>query len=1566
MYNQGSYSSQSGQAPSMPVPPPFQQLPPARAPPPPRHHHQLQHGPLPHSVNQQAPPPVPSHVGQPGPSPYRYGPSPLPTFPRVPSSGMLNAGQSYFQYPPPVHGGTPLSLVYPTTQQHPVQPPVAPAYGLPPPPRVLLPSSQGQSSYRAPVFQSPQLHNVVQGSQHITPPPPPPPASSLSTSASLPSIGSTGGNSQMPSTALPPRPPPPSSSPLLPPPPPPPPTAPLPSSMAIHATPNLPSLSDSNPDSSKLSGWRLKTLSSIDENSACIDGRDKLPEQRSYLDHNVVSGSEAGNGFLSMGNMILDLPPPPPKPQEEKLVQRIEALCQSIAKNGSDYEDMALQNKSGDSEFEFMFGGEPGSEAAIAHDFFLWMKKKYMLARLNEWKSDSSSKTFAVDDKKMMVVVGFHSPTDSDMEMEDDITHPETVQVVKNSFEIQNFELDSVCIDSNEKERAPRSSGACEPVQDVSEKLSVSVYPVPGERGSARAPEWSPAGKAVKSSSLRADNRSPSGALAAAEGIGSDKHTHQHINDSSPFRLLQGYASDDSTGNEDEPHLEDLNTVSSTVDATNLRIDSECNLITDFGSESPCKTEKQFRLPSGSAMSGKAPEISAGSQGEFGITTRKENARGAIDEHDGTMLENRASINRVTTYEDIQKQDVHGGAWADGASSRKLHNENKDVSAKSTPTLPKVDEFGRLVREGAGASDSDSDDSRHRRHSKRGRSRSWSRSPPDRRRQRRWRSPQRRRERRSRSRSWSPRHRRSRSRSPSHNHAGEFMGDRVRRDKGRVPDCFDFRRGRCYRGALCQYRHHDIDKGDGSRRYRGKQQYLEMHPSSKNSNVVEEIKNIPLKVSDGKLEEVNVGMSCGSFGATKDRNFESDALQSFVPHTAGQVIDSDVTKCDSSKEGAAKMPERQRVLEEPKEDIMHRSNSFKEAMECGNPFVDDNIPSKPEGSADTVNSHDEASQDGVCPLKFSAIQQPQPNLSGGRVQNVDHPEKDNSSTSDSSPDRTSSTACNNPTESDIPIETENLHLCAQLPPPPPQLPFSQGVNTPHMAQPLSGYNLMLQETTISSASAPGKSFPYMLPSQQSFFSAPSTSLPPPPPIFPPHNSNVESTTPVVSSQFQQAQLPSRNNSGSQTFSRPYMNELATYSKVGEFPHGAYAATRESHQPFLHSEDFRLKNPPVFNLPHQQFGGPGLLRERTMAQLPVQGFCTSSSLSQSNNHPQATAFSQEFHATNFPGIRMPQFGLSTSTPHIHPYSQEQLPPHGLHHSMADNVNKLPGKVSSSSTYAPDHLDMNKSVYQPDFGSRTTAHYNPYASTFEQPLFSKFNSKFFGQEKDSVDGQGIGSAGLRHEASSPKSGGDVGQNFSRSGGDRNDPHSDSIEPSSYSFNKSGHVHKRESTIDRDVVLRLIDPNRPLDVEENNKKEASAVVFATSFDNEEFGETADAEVGAVENASPSDPTGNVTAGDVELDQIKSPGKSKKSKGSRSMSLFKVAIADFVKEVLKPSWRQGNMSKEAFKTIVKKTVDKVSGAMKSHQIPKSQARINQYIDSSQRKLTKLVMGYVDKYVKA
>lgn len=175
-----------------------------------------------------------------------------------------------------------------------------------------------------------------------------------------------------------------------------------------------------------------------------------------------------------------------------------------------------------------------------------------------------------------------------------------------------------------------------------------------------------------------------------------------------------------------------------------------------------------------------------------------------------------------------------------------------------------------------------------------------------------------------------------------------------------------------------------------------------------------------------------------------------------------------------------------------------------------------------------------------------------------------------------------------------------------------------------------------------------------------------------------------------------------------------------------------------------------------------------------------------------------------------------------------------------------------------------------------------------------------------------------------------------------------------------------------------MRIGSVSRPLDVEENNKHKDGATSAFKEIEAENGAVAAmDAEGGAVENGSPGLEEGKNWSpdqpleaavggvGEIEIDQVKGTSKSKKSKDSRSMKLFRSALAEFVKEALKPSWREGHMSKEAFKTIVKKAVDKVAGAMQSHQIPKTRGRIDQYVASSERKLTKLVQGYVDKYVR-
>ncbi|KAL6648564.1 hypothetical protein ACP70R_012788 [Stipagrostis hirtigluma subsp. patula] len=330
------------------------------------------------------------------------------------------------------------------------------------------------------------------------------------------------------------------------------------------------------------------------------------------------------------------------------------------------------------------------------------------------------------------------------------------------------------------------------------------------------------------------------------------------------------------------------------------------------------------------------------------------------------------------------------------------------------------------------------------------------------------------------------------------------------------------------------------------------------------------------------------------------------------------------------------------------------------------------------------------------------------------------------------------------------------------------------------------------------------------------------------------------------------------------------------------------------------------------------------------------------------------------------------GLSYSS-HQPPYVQQQ--PHGSLDSGTNFVypsfQRFPSNLPGTGDLGPiSDVGLPKSSIKP--------HYNPFASTFEQtdPILNI---------DPSVSPNAVGSASTRAvehmNTLSP-----FGQSFHGSGtharessaevvphkqkqflggftsGAPYDPLLDSIEPSSSSINKVDHCKEKNRTADNSR-----DASKLMNIEVDSENMHGLGVVAES-EVEGLGEVAaDTEAGVVENASPEFLGAKDWSSDIpgDIDNDQSLDKSKKSKDSRSMKLFKVAIADFVKEVLKPSWRQGNMSKEAFKTIVKKTVDKVSNSVPSSHIPKTPAKIKQYVQSSQRKVTKLVMGYVDKYAK-
>ncbi|XP_020573813.1 zinc finger CCCH domain-containing protein 36-like [Phalaenopsis equestris] len=101
-----------------------------------------------------------------------------------------------------------------------------------------------------------------------------------------------------------------------------------------------------------------------------------------------------------------------------------------------------------------------------------------------------------------------------------------------------------------------------------------------------------------------------------------------------------------------------------------------------------------------------------------------------------------------------------------------------------------------------------------------------------------------------------------------------------------------------------------------------------------------------------------------------------------------------------------------------------------------------------------------------------------------------------------------------------------------------------------------------------------------------------------------------------------------------------------------------------------------------------------------------------------------------------------------------------------------------------------------------------------------------------------------------------------------------------------------------------------------------------------------------------------------DAELGaEWKAIDKGRNIKESKALKIFHTALVDFVKELLKPWWREGQLSKDAHKTVVKKSVEKVLSALHSHQIPSTQEAINQYLASSRQKILKLVDGYAQKH---
>ncbi|KAJ1263503.1 hypothetical protein BS78_09G189900 [Paspalum vaginatum] len=76
-----------------------------------------------------------------------------------------------------------------------------------------------------------------------------------------------------------------------------------------------------------------------------------------------------------------------------------------------------------------------------------------------------------------------------------------------------------------------------------------------------------------------------------------------------------------------------------------------------------------------------------------------------------------------------------------------------------------------------------------------------------------------------------------------------------------------------------------------------------------------------------------------------------------------------------------------------------------------------------------------------------------------------------------------------------------------------------------------------------------------------------------------------------------------------------------------------------------------------------------------------------------------------------------------------------------------------------------------------------------------------------------------------------------------------------------------------------------------------------------------------------------------------------------------FRFYLAEHIKELIKPIWKEGNLSKDAHKQVVKKSVEKVIDSIEPNQIPTTEESITKYITTCGSKIEKLVKAYVDRH---
>ncbi|XP_048135834.1 uncharacterized protein LOC115743462 [Rhodamnia argentea] len=695
MYGQGFYGPQTGQGPY-----PQHHLPTAL--PPPNSSQSLAAW---NSVMRQPPASVPFQINQqiPRGSPFQGSPA-----------GMTNTTNpshaSLPPQPPPVLGRMPITGPY-RNSQHNLHYPLHvgtqnshhfPTPSPPPPPPLV----QGQPTYWHPVNSQPRQPISVQIPPiPNTPPPLPPPPPSQ---PPLPYASSS---------PVPPSPP--------------------------FCRPLLPTSSVSNISSSTLA---LDVSGQRNDKVVTSEGRAVESLSKQYGSISALGRSTA---------LEIDVHPAPPKPADKNIMKRIETLYQFIAKNGPGFEDMTRTRESANPEFKFLFGGEPGSDAAVAHEYYQWTKKKYTFGdKLQEGALNlrPSEAGISVQTKPFTMTSAVHPSSDSDMEMEDDITQVDMDQEMERPVEYYRQDSDLVRYDQDGKEPPMPQTVQCASAQDVlcykvpfSEVPGRSDY---GHQGSGILPyhEWLLPGSSSNRICSDSNLAEPAGAGIAKKlvtvlaDVSRPPISSPAVKSGRPFRLVQDDASNDSLENCAVPHSKGKHTTAELSVAPgyiNKSDYTECRSESYLQVANLGKIEQVVGPLSESGKSFVAPTSVSNVKTRVVETVATLSEIGLSDEPSDTNYNDQGTIHNAACLEAFARNNslrsLSTGSHENGTSEKETGGEK--LRPNSTPV--QVDEFGRLVRKGT--SDWDLDDSLYagRRHKKRERSQSWSQSPVGRRNRRR-------------------------------------------------------------------------------------------------------------------------------------------------------------------------------------------------------------------------------------------------------------------------------------------------------------------------------------------------------------------------------------------------------------------------------------------------------------------------------------------------------------------------------------------------------------------------------------------------------------------------------------------------------------------------------------------------------------------------------------------------------------------------------------------------------------------------------------------------------------